>query len=91
MFQKGRQKTGGRIEGTQNKLSTTVRETVLATFLELQQDPKTDLKAFARKHPKEFMLIAAKLIPQEIVGKDGRDLLTGLIVEIIPPKNEAKV
>lgn len=76
----------GRPKGAQGKLSKTVRETVLATFLELQKDETQNLAAFARKHPKEFYIIAAKLIPQEIVGKDGRDLLTGLIVEIIPPK-----
>jgi hypothetical protein len=82
-FQKG---NTGRPKGAQGKLSKTVRETVLNTFLEMQQDPKTNLKAFSKKYPKEFMLIASKLIPQELVGKDGRDLLSGLIVEIIPPK-----
>lgn len=59
---------GGRPHGATNKLTKTVKETVLSVFNELQDDPKTDLKAFAKKYPRDFYNIAAKLIPTEITG-----------------------
>lgn len=58
----------GRPAGIQNKLSKTVKETVLAVFNELQDDPNHSLTAFAKKEPAEFYRIAAKLIPTEITA-----------------------
>lgn len=58
----------GRPHGVQNKLSKSVRDTVLAVFNELQNDPDHSLEAFAKKEPAEFYRIAAKLIPTEITG-----------------------
>jgi hypothetical protein len=51
-----------------NKITRTVKETVLAVFNEIQSDPKVKLSQFAKNHPKEFYLIASKLIPTEISG-----------------------
>lgn len=51
------------------RLNKTVKETVLAVFNDLQQDPKLSLSAFAKENTKDFYLIAAKLIPTEISGK----------------------
>lgn len=62
-FQKG---NPGRPKGTQNKLTRTVRDTVLAAFNELQDDPKANIVAWAKKQPGLFYQIAAKLIPTEI-------------------------
>lgn len=59
----------GRKKGTPNRLTKTVKETVLSVFLDLQNDPKTSLTAFAKKFPRDFHNIAAKLIPTEISGK----------------------
>lgn len=58
----------GRIKGTPNKLTRTVKETVLAVFNELQADPKAKLIVWAKEEPTEFYKIAAKLIPTEISG-----------------------
>ena len=58
----------GRIAGTKNKLSKSVRETVLEVFTKLQEDPDHSLEAFAKNEPAEFYKIAAKLIPTEITG-----------------------
>lgn len=52
-----------------NKLTKTVKETVLQVFNELQEDPKNSLLKFAQKYPRDFYAIAAKLIPTEISGK----------------------
>lgn len=64
-FQKGA-KIGGRPKGTPNKITRTVRETVLAVFTDLQADPKANLKAWAKEEPTEFYRIASKLIPTEV-------------------------
>lgn len=60
---------GGRPKGVVNKTTKTVKETVLAAFNDLQGDPKNNILAFAKKNPKEFYQIAAKLIPTEINAK----------------------
>lgn len=69
----------GRPKGTANKYGKSVRETVLAVFNELQGLPAHNLTAFAKKHPRDFYQIAAKLIPQDVsaqvvVRKIGKDL-----------------
>jgi len=65
-FKKGE---GGRPAGIPNKLTTTVKETVLEVFNQLQEDPNNSLMAFAQKEPVEFYRIAAKLIPTEVNAK----------------------
>ena len=65
-FKEGRKKTGGRVAGTPNRFPSTVKEVFLQTFLELQNDPENNLPAFARKYPRDFYPIAAKLIPTEV-------------------------
>lgn len=62
-FKKGQ---GGRPNGAKNKLTKTVRDVVLDTFNELQEDKHHNLTAFAKENPTEFYKIAAKLIPADI-------------------------
>ncbi len=64
----------GRPKGSQNRLTKTVKETVLDVFLKLQepdaaQPDKMSLDKFAEKYPKDFYNIAAKLIPTELSAK----------------------
>ena len=56
----------GRQKGSENKLTKTVKETVLAVFHEMQDDPKVNLLAFGKSNPTEFYKIASKLIPTEV-------------------------
>lgn len=59
----------GRQKGTPNKLSKTVKETVLEVFNELQKpDSPVSLQKWAKDEPTEFYRIAAKLIPTELTG-----------------------
>ena len=68
-FVKGQvQNPKGRPKGAIGKLNKTVKETVLNTFNKLQEDKSHNLEAFAKKHPREFYLIASKLIPTEMIG-----------------------
>ena len=62
-FVKGNNAASGR---GPNKITRTVKETVLAVFTEIQSDPKVKLSQFAKDYPKEFYAIAAKLIPTEV-------------------------
>jgi hypothetical protein len=62
-FKKG---NAGKPKGAINKLNRTVKETVLAVFNDLQQDPKANLLAWGTDNPTEFYKIAAKLIPTEV-------------------------
>ncbi len=64
---KGNKFAGSR-KGIPNKLTRTVKETVLAVFNDLQSDPAANLLTWAKKNPKDFYIIAAKLIPTEIAG-----------------------
>lgn len=62
-FEKG---NPGKPKGAVNAITRTVKETVLAVFNEIQEDPKVKLSQFAKDYPREFYQIAAKLIPTEV-------------------------
>jgi hypothetical protein len=64
-FQEG---NPGRPKGIPNKITKSVKETVLKVFNELQLDDEHNLESFAKKYPRDFYGIAAKLIPTEIKG-----------------------
>jgi hypothetical protein len=63
-FKKG--EAPGRPKGAVNVINKTVKETVLEVFRVLQKDPNHSLEAFAKKYPRDYYAIAAKLIPTEI-------------------------
>lgn len=63
LFEKG---NPGKPKGATSHLTRTVKETVLAAFNELQEDPLHNIVTFAKKNPKDFYAIAAKLIPTEL-------------------------
>lgn len=58
----------GKPQGATNLITRTVKETVLAVFNEIQNDPKVKLSQFAKDYPRDFYTIAAKLIPTEVKG-----------------------
>jgi hypothetical protein len=66
-FKKGKSgNVKGREAGTPNKLTKTVKETVLAAFNDLQSDPKANIMTWAKDNPTDFYKIASKLIPTEV-------------------------
>lgn len=76
----------GRPKGAQNKLTKTVKDTVLTVFNQLQNDPKHDLLAFGKKYPKDFYIIASKLIPTEVTANISEKII---IVEIQDESNSS--
>jgi len=67
-FVKGDANNKGKPKGALNKFTKTVKERVLDTFNELQEDKKANLLAWSKENTTEFYKIAAKLIPTEIAG-----------------------
>jgi hypothetical protein len=64
MFKKGQ---GGRNKGSKNRLTISVKDSVLRVFNLLQEDDgEHSLLEFAKKHPRDFYIIASKLIPHEV-------------------------
>lgn len=64
-FEKGNKAAENR---GQNKISRTVKQTVLEVFDRLQLHESANLEAWAVENTTEFYKIAAKLIPTEITG-----------------------
>lgn len=62
-------KTGGRQKGTPNKVTATVRESILAAF---DRVGGVDyLAAQAVANPQAFMTLLGKVLPMQITGEDG--------------------
>lgn len=85
-FKKGNTKPAGsgRKKGSVNKLTSSVKGTVLDVFNTLQQDPKHSLLAFAKKNPRDFYNIASKLIPNEVEGTV--EFLTSPVINVSPKR-----
>jgi len=66
LFQKG---NSGRPVGSTNHLTKTVKSVVLEAFNKLQDHPTANIVTWAEKNPKDFYLIASKLIPTEVSAK----------------------
>ena len=62
-FEKG---NPGKPKGAKNKLTISVKETVMSAFEDMQNDPKANIVTWGKENPTEFYKIAAKLIPTEL-------------------------
>lgn len=65
----------GKPKGVKNKLTTSVKEAFKIAFDELQGDDQHKLSEWAKSNPTEFYKLASKLIPTEIKGEDGKELI----------------
>ena len=63
MFERGREKTGGRAKGVQNVATREVKE-ALRVALE-RVNPEDYFETLAHEHPELFVRLVSKLIPQE--------------------------
>jgi hypothetical protein len=79
-FKKGNK---GKPVGAVNHLTKTVKETVLSVFNEIQSDPRIKLQAFAKRYPRDFYNIAARLIPTELQTHFGK-----VKIEIVRRNND---
>lgn len=79
------QKTGGRIAGVPNKITTAVKDAMMAVYSDLQSaaasegvdiGPNSHFKVWALGNPTEFYKLWAKMLPTEVKA----DLAGGLTV-----------
>ena len=67
-LKKGHKKVGGRVAGTPNKFTQTVKEVFSNVFNELQADSKVNLKSWAKANPGDFYRLSIKLMPLEVAA-----------------------
>ena len=63
---KGSPKTGGRIAGTPNKVTTTLREAILGAFEDA--GGRKWLASLATSHPQVLATLVGKLLPQSLAN-----------------------
>ena len=84
---KGLPKTGGRKKGTPNRITRTAKEAYAYAFDALGGAER--LHEWAQSDPnnlREFYRLHARLIPIEMTGKDGTDLMPSTIrIELVAP------
>jgi hypothetical protein len=73
-----REKTGGRVAGTPNKVTATVKDNIIAVFNRL--DGTAGMAKWAEENPTQFYQIYAKLLPTDINNNITGDLLISEIV-----------
>jgi hypothetical protein len=83
-FQKGKKKTGGRKRGQPNHTTTSIKEAFLEAFTKL--GGVDSLVEWGKENKTDFYKLATKLIPVEVTGKDGADLVQSVEVTIIKSK-----
>ena len=66
-------KTGGRKAGTPNKLTVSAKEAFEFAFNEI--GGAEELARWAKGNPDSFYRLYARLIPNQLTGADGKDLL----------------
>lgn len=59
-------KTGGKVKGSINKFTKSVKDVFKDTFEELQGNPKAKLSAWAKENPTEFYKLCSKMIPAAV-------------------------
>jgi hypothetical protein len=67
-------KFGGRVKGTPNKISTTVKSNVVAVFEALNGDDLSHMKTWAAENPTQFYNIYAKMLPTEVEATITKEL-----------------
>ena len=84
-----RAKTGGRVKGTPNKLTKTLKESILEAAEKAGGPAGTVgyLTTQASANPTAFMGLLGKVLPMQIAGADNEDGTPGeIIVRILDPR-----
>lgn len=76
-------KTGGRVKGSVNIFTKSVREVINDAFREMQLKPGVNMLEWGQNNPTEFYRLASKLIPMQ-VSNDPENPMPSVIIQIIP-------
>jgi len=71
-FEKGREKTGGKVKGTPNKVPAALKDMVLQALSDV--GGVEYLKEQAVKEPKAFMALIGRTLPFQLTGANGGTL-----------------
>ncbi len=82
-------RTGGRQRGAPNRLTSGVKEAILAALE--QAGGGKSLANVARENPQVFCMLLAKLLPHEISGADGGPLQFQSMISVAAASLEAKL
>lgn len=82
-------KTGGRVKGSVNKATKSMREHFAEAFDLLQEHETHKLSKWAETNPTEFYRLASKLIPTKVEADIQQPVQT--IIQIIPDPNSAPI
>lgn len=77
-------KTGGRVAGTPNVVTRSVREHFAHAFHLLQQDDTANLHQWAKTNPTEFYRLASKLIPVQLGSDPDSPIKPQVIIQLVP-------
>jgi len=83
LFQKGRDKTGGRVKGSRNKLSMTFVEALAKEF---EEHGAEAIRIMRMENPSDFLKIIAAVIPKEFVGELSPIAIQAIQRTIVDPK-----
>lgn len=82
-------KTGGRVRGTPNKVSASVKEAILAALEEA--GGVKYLAGVARENPQVFCALLGRLLPNEITGGDGGQIDFQMQIKAASEKLDARL
>lgn len=85
-----RQKTGGRVKGTPNKATATIKEAITSVYADLQATAGKEhghFLAWAKDAPTEFYRLAAKLIPVQVGGDPDNPVVHEIRRRIVDPQH----
>jgi hypothetical protein len=69
----------GKPVGAVNKTTRIVKEVFAQVFSDLQDDPKANLKVWAKDNPTEFYKLSSKLLPIQIAGDAENPLMISTV------------
>jgi len=81
-FKKGDKKLTGRVKGTPNKITATVKEVFTTVFSDLQNDKEAKLSEWAKLNPTEFYKLCAKLIPAAVDVTSNGETFNAPIIQL---------
>lgn len=80
-------KTGGRVAGTPNKATASMKAAIQAVYDKLQEAAGGDHAHFlswAKEEPTEFYKLASKLLPIQVAGDEENPIQHIMRVELVP-------
>ncbi len=87
-FQKGHPKIGGRKAGTPNQTTALLKDAIIQAATNAGEGDMIEyLTVQARQNPGPFMSLLGKVLPMQLTGGDGKDLVINLTIGGDDPAN----